>query len=380
MIIKSKKKGDKIRVLEVITVLGYGGAERVAMLLADSLDKEKFETSVLGMFGNGPLRDELIKKSIPHLYFSADASSRLNVQWQLFRVLKEKEVDIIHVHGSFLLTRCILPAMVSGARVIHTEHAKYSLQTLPRLRFMARFAFKRCQAIVSVSNDLKIFLTTEVGCADDRITVIHNGVDVAKFGEEKVSREIFGSRELSDETVLVVTVGRLEEPKDHVRLLEAWSMLSHVKNLLLVIVGEGSLRRSLEGRAKELGIDDRVLFLGPRSDIARILSTCDMFVLSSKREGFPVALLEAMASKKACIATDVGGIREIIEDEEVGVVVSPEDPGALTSAIVSLIEDKNRRDELGKKGRRLVEERFSQEGMVKKYENLMSEVMGLQKN
>ncbi len=168
----------------------------------------------------------------------------------------------------------------------------------------------------------------------------------------------------------------MEEHKGIKYLIESASLLLQSRNdISFLLVGEGALKEELKILCADLKIEKNVIFAGERSDIPEILSLTDIFVLPSLREGLPLTILEAMACGKPVIATNVGGIPEIVKDGITGILVSPEDSGALYSAMNELLDDRERREKMGRNGKRVCNESFSSKTMVGKIEDLYDSLM-----
>jgi L-malate glycosyltransferase len=173
-------------------------------------------------------------------------------------------------------------------------------------------------------------------------------------------------------------VAQLEDHKGHRDLIDAAKILKdHAPKIKIVIVGEGSLRMTLDQQAHELKVDDIVYFLGFREDVPRILASLDLFVLSSRMEGLGSSLMDAMASRLPVVATQAGGIPEVVIHRETGLLVPPRDPLALAQAILKVYLDKALANRLAQRGFEVVHEKFSAEAMARKiiliYERLASQ-------
>lgn len=207
-----------------------------------------------------------------------------------------------------------------------------------------------------------------------RIQVIHNGVDLRRFdaqsdGRERMRRELG----VDDGTFVWLAVGRLEPVKDYPNLLQAMARLGRAPEHRLFVAGGGSQREALEAQAAALGVAGRVTFLGPRQDVPRLLTAADAVVLSSAHEGMPNALMEAFAAGRPAVATDVGGVREVLADGESGLVVPPHDPDTLALAMERLMEiPPSALRELGATGRQHVEARFSVGAMAGTWRDLLT--------
>lgn len=207
-----------------------------------------------------------------------------------------------------------------------------------------------------------------------RIQVIPNGVDLRRFaamenGRAQVRHELGAP----DGAFVWFAVGRLEPVKDYPNLLQAMALLRPAPEHRLYIAGGGSQREALALQAAGLGLADRVVFLGPRPDVPRLLSAADGVVLSSAHEGMPNALMEAFAAGRPAVATDVGGVREVLIHGESGLLVPPLDAAELAAAMQHLMElPPEALEELGASGQRHVEARFSVGAMAGSWRDLLA--------
>ena len=211
----------------------------------------------------------------------------------------------------------------------------------------------------------------EEGRVGAPVSLVYNGVDLHRYDHQEpccTLREEYG---LSPDSQIVGCVARLEAEKGHRTLLEAWpAVLARVPEARLLVVGEGSLRDDLERQAAQLGIADRVVFAGRRDDIPAVTAALDVAVLPSYREAQGLVVLEAMALSRPIVASNVGGIPEMIEDGVSGLLVPPHDPAALADAIARLLLDHPLADTLARNGHDVVHERFSAELMVRTVEDI----------
>jgi glycosyltransferase involved in cell wall biosynthesis len=212
----------------------------------------------------------------------------------------------------------------------------------------------------------------------DRVTVIHRGLADGFERIDRVQAKALRTLLAPDADPLIVAVGRLIPAKGHKYLLHAVpAVLAELPKAKFVIAGGGWLDESLKETARKLGVSDAVTFLGSRDDVPELLAAADMFVMPSLYEGAGVALVEACAVGVACIATRVGGLPEVIEDGRTGLLVEPQSPDALASAMVRLGKDPALRAALGSEARRHVKEEFSISDSVHKLEDLYKAVLNV---
>ena len=236
----------------------------------------------------------------------------------------------------------------------------------------------RFDATVAVSRAVASQLVERDSVPEESIRVIWNGVDTEQFRPPRGRRvDVEIRRELGlqqEGTLLIGSVGRLSPEKGLGTLLESVARLERgSRTVHVALVGDGPERGTLEQQASQLRLTERVHFLGARDDIATLLPTFDVFALPSQHEALPYALVEAMAAGRASVASEVGGVPEILDSSR-GRLVPPSDVPALTSALEQLLDD-DLRDRLGRAARRYAEEHLSVEAMTRQYEELYSSLL-----
>jgi len=233
---------------------------------------------------------------------------------------------------------------------------------------------RRLSRVVAISEEINGELLAH-GFAPNRIAHIPNGVDVRRFApaqDPDLARRQVG---LGSETVLFL--GRLDSQKGLETALTAWARVAAKRpSAQLVFAGDGPARNALETQARGAGFGEQVRFLGTRSDPGRLLQASQLFLLPSKSEGISNALLEAMATGVACVASRVGGNCEVLEHGVSGLLVPPGDAAALADAVVTLLEDEALRKRLGTAARIATIERYGVDRMVRRYVHLYTELAG----
>ncbi len=219
-------------------------------------------------------------------------------------------------------------------------------------------------------------LAVKSGVPEDRVVAIPYGVDPGVYDvsteEAQGARRMLGA---GPGDLLVLAAGRLHEQKRFDLLLEAFARAREkVPAARLVVVGTGSLRADLERRARELGVADRTQFAGFRADMPAVFAAADLFALSSDDEGLPMVVLEAMAAGLPVVATEVGSVRDLVEDGETGIVVERRNPGSMGDGIASLLADEATRRRMGAAGRARVRERYRLDRCVEETEAFLRRV------
>jgi glycosyltransferase involved in cell wall biosynthesis len=352
--------------------LGVGGTEGQLLEIASRLDRRRFDVSVCVLKGTDVIADELRARGVQVIALDGEGTWDVRVLYRLYRVLLAERPDVIHAFlfwANFIsrvLGRLLqVPVLISSYRDI-LLWARWHNRLCERLT--ARWA----HAVTCCSEAVRRRALSEVGGDERKYVTIYNGVDTARFDSRQApSRSELGLRE----GVLVIgTVCRLVEPTKGLRiLLEAVAQLrkqASSPGCQLLIVGEGPAYGNLREQSERLGIAPWVVFAGVRRDIPALLPLLDVFVLPSLYEGFGIAILEAMAAGRPVIATETGGIPEVVIHRETGLLVPPGNPEALTDAIQWVLSHPEDAKTLGARGRERACKHFSIEAVVRQHEAL----------
>jgi glycosyltransferase involved in cell wall biosynthesis len=301
---------------------------------------------------------------------------------QLVRLMRRERPDIVHTHTAKAGTLGRLAAFLTGVPVIvHTFHGHvlqgYFSSARTRLfiaieRALARVTTRLIAVSPSVRREL---LDMKIG-RPERFDVIRLGLDLDPFLEaERLRGQLRAEIGVGPTVPLVGIVGRLVPIKGHDQFLEAASRIATLPAAHFVIAGDGELRGVLETRAAELGLSKRVHFLGWRADLPRIYADLDVVVLSSLNEGSPVALIEAMAAGRAVVATDVGGVADVVASGVAGILTPPRDPAALAGAVQAVLADDSRRAAMGRAGRASVYPTYSVPRLLQEIDQLYTQAL-----
>ncbi|ULA61355.1 MAG: Putative Glycosyl transferase, group 1 [Nitrospira sp.] len=344
----------------------WAGAEVHLLALMTYLVRlHDFEWSVV-LFNEGRLADELRKLPlsltvIPEKYYSPPA-----IVSRLAKIFRQFRPDIVHTHkykdsilGSIVARYMGIPHVV---RAVHGMPEPFTgLRSLKMAGYTIadRLVTGRLvDKVIAVSSDIEKVLLRTYG--SNQVVCIHNGIDLEAVQLTTKRAEKRKEWHVDDREVLIGTVGRLVPVKGHAILLEAFRILrQRHHNVRLIFIGDGPLRGHLEAEAKRLGLDQSVIFSGHQEQSYDFINMMDLFVLPSRHEGIPMVLLEAYALKRPVIASQVGGIPEVVTHAHSGLLVNPEDPTAFAGAMSDLIEDQARALAFGEAGRRHVECEFS---------------------
>jgi len=371
--------GRKIRVLQITHDLNIGGLQRVVTDLATHLDRDRFQSLVCALRGGGPLAGELEASGTPlFLFHPAGRLAKYAGFRPLRRLIRRIRPDVVHTHNTLPLLDGVLASVLAGVPVrIHTDHAR-AFPDKRRYMVSERIASRFVHRFVAVSEHTRSALRRYERISAAKLEVIHNGIDDARLrlpADPAAVRRQVGLRD-GDFPVLGLGV-RLCRQKAVGDLLAALRRLvPEFPRVRLLLCGEGELEEELRAEARALGIEPHVLFLGPRTDMHRILRLLDLYVLPSIWEGLPLVLIEAMAASLPIVATDVGGNPELVEDGGNGLLVPPGNPAAICAAVTALSRDPGRREAMGRRSRARFEQHFTVARMVDKYASLYIEYAG----
>jgi glycosyltransferase involved in cell wall biosynthesis len=361
-----------------------GGTERVVWELATRLPRARFRLQV--WLSDDPGVDEfaaaLTAREIPVLRLG-EVDSRWDWRGMLrsWRQLRRARPDVLHVHHVWPAADRYVSTLagLSGVRhLVVTEHIVGRAHSAAQ-RALKRRELLRADAITVVCGAVAESLHRDYGVPRDRLRVVPNGADppdeTAEWDEARRWRERLGAGQLKP---LWVSAARLETQKGHDVLLASLAQVrAHGLEFTAALAGDGAERAALERRAVELGLGDRVRFLGRLDDVGPLLLAADAVVLPSRWEGLPLALLEALARGRPVVASAVGGIPDVIEDGVHGRLVPPEDAAALAAALEDFARRSDAALRLGRAGQRRVRESYTWERVVESFESVYDEVLGL---
>ena len=380
------------KILYLITQSEYGGAQRYVVDLANNL-KDSYEVAVaLGEHNNNLKLAEILQKNnikyfiIPHLKRSLSPHNDILAFFEIIKLIKQYQPSIIHLNSSKVSILGSLAALCVKRytlRVIYTVHGWVFNEPLPSLlkqfylhaeKFTARFKHK----IICVSEyDKKTALKYKIAPVEKLIT-IHNGLSPVSFYSEEEARQKIPLSPLAKEVLLIGSIGNLYKTKGFEYLIKAADVIINQKKLQakFLVIGEGNERKSLEALIKKYNLENNFILAGRIDQAAKLLPAFDIHACSSVKEGFPYSILEAMQAGLPIVATNVGGIPEMIENNKTGLLAEPANPNNLAEKIIILINNKKKAEELGRSAKTRTASEFGLNKMVeetrKVYLNLLS--------
>ena len=400
------------KIIRIIARLNVGGPAKHVVWLTAGLDRASYETLLVAGTvpeGEGDMGYFAEQSGVTPL-FIPDMSREISVRdittiWKLYRLFLREKPDLIHTHtakagtvgrvaGFFYrwLTFGVLLGRPRKCKFVHTYHGHIFHSYYGRLKTRVFINIEKTLAslvtdrIVVISEQQANEICGEFGVGNrDQLTVIPLGLDLELFNNSAQNRRPFRDElGVTDKTVLVGIVGRLTEIKNHQLFLQAVSHYCQAKNrtpVRFVIIGDGGLRSELEELSRSLGLERDVVFAGERKDPAYFYPALDIVALTSRNEGTPLTLIEAMANARAVIATRVGGVVDllgpVVNDSvcERGLGIPADDPESFAAGIQRLVTDPELRERVGYNGFEFVRSKYAKQRLLLDIKNLYDELL-----
>ncbi len=347
----------------VIDSLALGGAERVLATLSATAPAAgfRFEVAVLSASESdlSAMEPVLAAAGVPMRYLSIRRLTDPRALPRLVHAIRASGCDVVHAHLEDAATLVPPAARIAGRRTVCSFH-HVAVPLAGREELKERLAVavaNRSAGVVFVSRSSLESFALAHGGPRDNWCVVENAVDLDMFTPEPA---VMPAELMVPSGAPVVTmVGVLRPRKGHDAALAAWpAVLRSFPDARLLMVGEGPQQEVLQARARELGVAERVIFAGKRTDVSRLIRASTLVVLPSEHEALPTTLIEAAACGRPVVATDVDGIPEVVMDGETGLLVPVGDEVALAREVTALLGDEPRRLRMGEDARALAEERF----------------------
>ncbi|MGF1643275.1 MAG: glycosyltransferase [Thiotrichales bacterium] len=362
-----------MKILEAIYSFRIGGSERLAATLAERFAADGHQMRVMATHTDlGPISDQLQAQGIPCRGFGFEFRNRFSkyaFNYELYRYLKRERFDVVHAHHLFVFQRIYWPARLAGVRrIVLTEHSDHEYRDVPGYLETARRVAAKADCVTVIHERLRRLFIDEIGLPASRVLTVYNGVDTQRFTPAEVRTDLREQLGLPGGQIMFGWLGRMQPVKDLPVLIDAYARVCAEihDGHRLVLIGDGPERSLIEAQCDRLGIRDRVHLLGARSDIPDLINNLDVVVSSSRLEGVPLVLLEAMSCGKPCIATAVGGIPEVL-DSGLGMLVPAGDAAALAREMCQAIGSAGWRQTRGQASRNHVVCRFSLDIMQSEY-------------
>jgi glycosyltransferase involved in cell wall biosynthesis len=364
-------------IAHILPTFGMGGQERVALDLAvgQKARGHRVLGVSLGEGTSGPLADEFRTQGIDVetcTKWPRGFGIDLSLPPRLALLFRHAGVDVVHTHNPQPLIYGAPAGKLAGCATVHTRHGEN--RDPPWRARLRRLSGRLADVYVCVSEETASLAQEERDARYDKIRVIKNGIDLSRFDPGRPARaEVRRELGIAESAFVVGTVGRVVADKHQALLVEAMRPLC-AEGAELVIVGDGDLLPALREAVNQSPDAARMHLLGVRRDAPRILQALDVFALSSRSEGLPLVILEAMASALPIVATRVGGIPGVITEGHTGLLVPPNDAAALTEALRRLKKDGALAQRIASAGRTEALAEYSADAMVERYLELYAQL------
>lgn len=349
-----------MKIMQVIPYFCFGGAETMCENLSYAQKALGHDVVVVSLYNeHTPIAQRMEERGIRILYLDKKLGMDVSMVSKLCKLMKQERPDVVHTHLD-VIKYAVAAARIMGIRTcVHTVHnvAEKEAEGLSRKINRAYFRMGWAKP-VALSPMVKDTIVNVYGLPEESVPVIYNGIDLSAC----VPKDDY----TCETTATLLHIGRFNEQKNHVRLLNAFGkLIEKHPNCRLVLVGDGELKADMEALANVLGIADKTVFCGSQSDVHPYLQQADVFLLPSDYEGMPMTIIEAMGTGLPIVATAVGGVPDMVENE-VSALLTPCDEQAVCDACARLLEDAALREKLGRNAHR-TSGRFSAVNMAMCY-------------
>jgi glycosyltransferase involved in cell wall biosynthesis len=360
------------RVLHVVPDLVPYGLENIVASLLRSLDPARFQTGVVSLYAETPggLEASLREAGVQLYHLDKRRGMDLRMYPRMLRVLRDFRPDILHTHNYVLRYTYPVAAALRVPGMVHTIHNVADREVDRTGLWLQKFAFRMGVKAVTIADEVSASFHRVYGF--EEAALIPNGIPVRQYTEPSIARAAWRARHgVAADEFVYLSVARFSPQKDHRTLLEAFAKGPGRRGgARLLLAGEGALREATAELANQLGIATQVTFLGQRSDIADALGAADVFVMSSRWEGNPLSVMEAMSAGRAVIATSVGAIPELVRHGRDGLIVPAGDVAGMADAMCLLEAQPDLLRKMGNSGRERALDRFDLPVMVRAYMDL----------
>ena len=330
-----------MKIMQVIPYFCFGGAETMCENLTYALTAVGHDVTVVSLISDRtPMARRMEEHGIRIHYLDKKLGLDLSMIPRLINVMKQEKPDVVHTHLN-VIKYAAVAARLCGIRCVHTVHNVAHEEAEGRLQKITNtIYFRRGWAVpVALSPKVQATILSFYGLKEEQVPMIYNGVDLGKCCPKE-------DYSLSKPARLL-HIGRFNEQKNHKGLLEAFAQIVKTfPDCCLQLIGDGDLEEETRNHVKDLGLQEKVLFLGNQTNVYPFLQEADLFLLPSKFEGMPMTIIEAMGTGIPIVASAVGGVPDMLEDGVSGILV-PCDPDAVAQAVLQLLEQKDLREKLG---------------------------------
>jgi glycosyltransferase involved in cell wall biosynthesis len=366
------------RILHLFVSLPVGGAENLLISILRKIDSGCYDSVVCTLGKRGFLADVVASMGIPliELGLFDSGHARARVKHALVELMRRERIDLLHSHLYHANYIGRLAAKKLGIPCVVSIQNTYNNPKLHRRMLNWWLSRRHTAAIIAGSGQIREDIIRYDHVRPELVEVIPNSVDLSRSESSLNHKDARVRLGLDGNAFILGTIGRLEEQKGHRFLLDSMNQLrSQGLNVVLLLIGAGREELALKEQAKRLNLDDSVRFLGMRDDLGDLFKAMDLFVMPSLWEGLSLAMLSAMAAGLAVVSTDVGGVREVLGENERGFVVQPRDSDCLAAQIQWCYLHPEVSSKVAKSGSNYVRENYSDNAMVGRLESIYQRIL-----
>lgn len=334
------------KVLQVLYKADFGGAEECTRLLIEHCDFSKYKGEVCFLHTYGPMVERFKQSGINVTTINMKHGLDIIGALRYYTFIKKNKFDIIHIQIPNILTMAV--SYFFCPHVIGHIHMGRIADIKGLKKFMLKFFFKKFDKLIAVCKSIEKIMISYYNIAPEKICTVHNGIDLTLFNITINKNNYLNSLNIKyDNQTIIGFAGRLIPLKQCGKLLQMISSVPKETDFLLLIAGDGPQINYLKNLSEKLNLNNKVFFLGARNDINKFFNILDIFVLTSEIEAFPRVVQEAMASKVPVVSFDVGGVSEVIRNNQDGFLINPNDFKTFREKLLLLIKNKNIRKKMG---------------------------------
>lgn len=349
-----------MKIMQVIPYFCFGGAETMCETLTYELKKLGHEICVVCLLPDRTsISQRMEEAGVRIVYLDKKLGLDLSMIPKLTKLMAAEKPDVVHTHLNVIKYAALAAKLAGVPKCVHTVHNVAEEEAEGRFQKLSnRLYFRSGWSVpVALSPKVQQSIADVYGMAKEKIPVIYNGIDLSRCQPKDV---------YEGQPLRLIHIGRFNEQKNHEGLLNAFAKIQkQIPACSLDLIGDGELRDAVETQVKDLGLTESVRFLGNQSDVYPYLQAADLFLLPSKFEGMPMTIIEAMGTGLPIVATAVGGVPDMLKQEESGLLTAC-DPDAVAEAVLRLARDVQLRERLGKEAKQQ-SQRFSAEHMAACY-------------
>ncbi len=364
-----------INILVIDSTFGLGGAETVTCNIFNRVNKQRFRIVVCTFYDPGAIGEQFRNRGCTLYSNITNYKYDLRILARLRWIIRQNHIDLIYlINQPLTLFWGLLAGKLCAVPIISVIHSCVSIKSR-RIIVLYRHLLPFVDRIILVAHQQKREVSFLRHIPQHLIRVIHNGVDPGEFARRVDEVAKCNSLALPSNCSIVGIVSRMETIKGiDIFCSAAKHILQQTDNVVFLVIGDGSQIDAFKQLSATLGLADKVHFLGTRRDIPELLQVMDVAVLASRTEALPMTVLEYMASGRPVVATDVGGVRELITDGITGFLVPPDNPTALAAKILQLLNNRELRTIIGDNAKRQINERFTLDITVRETEDICEQL------